>query len=290
MRRHDLEAYATPSNLFDLPGYTAPEAPECSDEDVQRPAAGEAAEDDSSEEPPFPCEDAEKGTSDDEGGACRRAANLLPDIPVRCGELPGGLRLEDFHVPPRKLTLRNAEGRYMQDFADKAQQCLRRDDEEAVTLAEPGCAQIPVDDASMAADRQKKFFHDVDHFQVCEDWIAGRGPGLQDRFGRALQRATKKLQTSYKCTETVVMEYAFILIQEGLLNIPDVGTVNVKQARAFLWNAAWLQEYMNAKWRDEGLIADERVSRERQRFADFSLAIMGPGGTGKTAVLRITEA
>ena len=49
--------------------------------------------------------------------------------------------------------------------------------------------------------------------------------------------------TLYEPSETVVMSAAFFLLEQGLLNIPDVCTVNVKQARAFLWNAAWLQEH-----------------------------------------------
>ena len=78
------------------------------------------------------------------------------------------------------------------------------------------------------------------------------------------------------------------MLREGLLNIPDVGTVNVKQARAFLWHAAWLQEHMNRHWRAESplhLDAGETV-----KFENFCLAIMGPGGTGKTAVLKLSEA
>ena len=69
-------------------------------------------------------------------------------------------------------------------------------------------------------------------------------PGQKDAdaFGKALRKGVSKLKR-YVPSETVVMEHAFVLISEGLLNIPDVGRVNVKQARAFLWNAAWLQEY-----------------------------------------------
>ena len=86
------------------------------------------------------------------------------------------------------------------------------------------------------------------------------------------------------------METAFYLIKQGLLTIPDVGTVNVKQARAFLWNAAWLQEHMNARWAEDGTAVEGDVQPGKQKMQDFALAIMGPGGTGKTAVLRITEA
>ena len=86
------------------------------------------------------------------------------------------------------------------------------------------------------------------------------------------------------------MEAAFFLLQQDLLRIPDMppGTVNVKQARAFLWNAAWLQEYMNEKWREEAPLAAS--AQQKARFSNFCLAIVGPGGTGKTAVLKMVEA
>ena len=81
------------------------------------------------------------------------------------------------------------------------------------------------------------------------------------------------------------MEVAFSLLERGLLNIPDVGTINVKQARAFLWNAAWLQEYLVGEWREETVISALK-DRPRQ-FTDFALLVIGPGGI---AVLKMVEA
>ena len=109
-------------------------------------------------------------------------------------------------------------------------------------------------------------------------------------FDSALSLAITKLGRHQDVSATIVMESAFFLIQQGLLNIPEVGTVNVKQARAFLWNAAWLQEHMSATWREKGLLARETAGPWEQYFKEFSLVIMGPGGTGKTAVLKISEA
>ena len=86
------------------------------------------------------------------------------------------------------------------------------------------------------------------------------------------------------------MEAAFHLIKEGMLNIPDIGRVNVKQARALLWNAAWLQEHMNSIWRDEGALPRHAQPSKITFLDDFSLASMGPGGTGKTAVLQTISA
>ena len=108
-------------------------------------------------------------------------------------------------------------------------------------------------------------------------------------FRLVVAMAVAQLPRQCKRIRTVVMEAAFALSQQGLLNIPDVGVINVKQARAFLWNAAWLQEYMCSKWREYATLIDDD-SEGAPRLQHFALAIVGPGGTGKTAVLKITEA
>jgi len=87
-----------------------------------------------------------------------------------------------------------------------------------------------------------------------------------------------------------VVEAAFFLLRQGLLNIPDVGTINVKQAHAFLWNAAWLQEHMSVAWRESGDIDEPPPGDVVGKFCNFGLAIISPGGSGKTAVLKVTEA
>ena len=89
-----------------------------------------------------------------------------------------------------------------------------------------------------------------------------------DDFGKALGSAVGKLRRDVVPSETIVLENAFFLIREGLLNIPDVGTVNVKQTHAFLWNAAWLQEYMNKRWRDEGVLPIHPDRNAKIDFAD----------------------
>ena len=84
------------------------------------------------------------------------------------------------------------------------------------------------------------------------------------------------------------MEAVVTLLKSGLLNIPDNGIVNVKQARALLWNAAWLQEYMNEKWHEDGSLVRELGTSPKLK--NFALALIGPGGTGKTTVLKVEEA
>ena len=45
---------------------------------------------------------------------------------------------------------------------------------------------------------------------------------------------------------------------------------------------------MCARWRDDNTLLED--SGEAPRLQHFALATVGPGGTGKTAVLKITEA
>ena len=145
-------------------------------------------------------------------------------------------------------------------------------------------------DALEAAERQSGFFKSVDQFNIEPGSILKEVKSSKDDFDRALDAAVRKLPQSFQRSDTVVMEAAFFLLREGLLNIPDVGTINVKQARAFLWNAAWLQEHMTTQWKQEGELRREGVADSKQKFDNFCLAIMGPGGTGKTAVPKVTEA
>ena len=78
------------------------------------------------------------------------------------------------------------------------------------------------------------------------------------------------------------------MLKEKLLNIPDVDLINVKQARAFLWNAAWLQEHMNGQWNLD--VSEAQRAETKSFFDQYVLAIVGAGGTGKTAILKVTEA
>ena len=84
------------------------------------------------------------------------------------------------------------------------------------------------------------------------------------------------------------MEVAFQFVQSGLLDIPESGGINVKASRAFLKIAQCLQEHMLWKWAsDDVLEVDDFAGL---RTAQQILVIIGPGGTGKTTILRMAEA
>ena len=94
----------------------------------------------------------------------------------------------------------------------------------------------------------------------------------------------QQLPQTWVKSPTVVIEAAIFLIQEGVFKIPDLGIQNVKQCRAFLLTAIWFQERMNKKWELES------SSPMSGNFDEFVLVLIGPGGTGKTAVLKSAEA
>ena len=76
-------------------------------------------------------------------------------------------------------------------------------------------------------------------------FVAERGSGARKR---KLQVA---LGDNFRGpSDTIVVEAALHVLSEGFLNDPRGGgnTLNVKQARAFLWWGCWLQFHMNDEW------------------------------------------
>ena len=217
-----------------------------------------------------------------------RAPGRPEPLATHCGALPAGFTIADFHAPPSKVHARNVEGLYWKDFASQVREAFPHTSPASTVTGPDETWNIPGSDARSAAERQLTFFKCVDKLQLDPAGLLPTRQPAKDQFDRSLDNAIKRLPSTYTRSDTVVMETAFFLLQQGLLNIPDVGTVNVKQARAFLWNAAWLQEHMSATWRETAMLPT--TCHREQKFKQFCLAILGPGGTGKTAVLKLTEA
>ena len=232
--------------------------------------------------------------SDDPGPSkTRKRLSVGLSMSMRCGELPLGSHLAEFLNPPAKVHARNAEGQYWLRCSERLRAaglgfCSSSPD----APAEPRYTSmwLDADDASDAADRQKEFFMSIGARAVDLECARQTRPRDKEDCGVLALAQLREFRPRQRRSPTAVMEGAFLLIREGYLNIPDVGTVNVKQARAFLWNAAWLQEFMNAKWQAEERTGQSAMLDEPPKFADFQLAIVGPGGTGKTAVLKLAEA
>ena len=292
LRRHTVESARAPIDVLGLPEYNFIDNSECNgvskdDDAVDCIDPGAAAAEESSDSGYRSDHDRDPLQKNHDANLRKRKSHTLDSLASHCGIMPTGCVLEDFHDPPVKIMSRNVEGKYWQDFALQEREAFARPCDEPELLVRNVSWEINTEDAVSAAVNQATFFKSVDSFHVDYELLQSSALGKEKKFDADLRKAVGALP-AYVPSETVVMQAAFSLIQSGLLHIPDIGVVNVKQARAFLWNAAWLQEYMNLQWRE----CDRSfpASHTTPKFQNFQLALVGPGGTGKTAVLKITEA
>ena len=106
MRRHEVEAYASPDNVFDLPHYNAPDKYVYSDDEGQALGgpANDSSENEDSGDPKFSESDAHSDGSDSAFEHHKRREESAQETPLatHCGEMPFGRRLEDFHAPLKK--------------------------------------------------------------------------------------------------------------------------------------------------------------------------------------------
>ena len=120
--------------------------------------------------------------------------------------------------------------------------------------------------------------------------LANRQTKHKDDWELNLRQVIGQLPPVFPST-TIVIKAAIHLIQHGLLHVPDTKTLNVKQGRALLYIACWLQGRMTAYWVDEGQLPKAILAEpEMQLWSDFAMVLIGPGGTGKTTVLKAAEA
>ena len=224
--------------------------------------------------------------TDDVSMRPKRALGTAMPLAVQCGVLPSGTGLSDYHTPPLKIHARNSEANYWREFSMQISEVLPETLDAVPERAVNRSWCLSSIEASVAAEKQKLLFTAIDksHLNIEGICAASATHCSREPYDVGLAAAVAKLPKTYAKSATVVMEAAFYLLRSGLLHIPDVGRINVKQARAFLWNAAWLQEYMTAVWNEESTMNLNRSKQPEKRFDDFCLAIVGPGGTGKTAV------
>ena len=279
--RHLHEGSQEPRDLSHLPEYEAcVPASEFRTTGACLGSEGEGASSDSESDKSCPSD----------AGASKQPPKILckssrSDAPpsLLCGHMLEGFTVDSFHAPPQHVHARNLEGQYLLDFSERVRHALPLVENLYDRLAIVTSIDIPVDDALQAATQQKSFFKRVDKYELLHadaDTFPSRAPN--DPFNVRLSEAQTRLcESPHVPSSTVVMEAAFFLLAQGFLNIPDTGTINVKQARAFLWNAAWLQSHMTAKWVAEDKLPDDVLDASSHSFEGYCLAIMGPGGTGQ---------
>ena len=65
---------------------------------------------------------------------------------------------------------------------------------------------------------------------------------------------------------------------------------NNEQSRALLCVAVWLQCRMSDIWAEDGTLEPSPYSSSASHVKELLMVLLGPGGTGKTTVLRVQEA
>ncbi|CAK0794832.1 unnamed protein product, partial [Prorocentrum cordatum] len=225
----------------------------------------------------------------------RRPFRAQDPTSVLCGSFPEGIEMDDVIAPETWQKSKAAEAKYiaefMRDNSDRLRAAERPPD---CTVASDATCMRPA--ASLAAaDRQSEFFKMVDAWKADSHFHRHKSPQpAPDALERRLRAAMATGDASTfppvpPRTRTAVVDACLHLLHNGVLDVVDMERVNVKQARALLWNAAWLQDVMNRRWGFDEPTGPTATGRPS--FADgFQLALMGPGGTGKTAVLRVVEA
>ena len=286
--KYPHDAFTTPSNVNVLPDFMTHIHVE--PDTTAREEVHEAS--DSSSQAPADQDDVvgDEDVGPGHNPAPRQLAHGGIPASVLCGELPAGSSLDDFHYPPLLHRRRSVECNYWQGFAEAVGRLLPMSLPPDAPEAFPGPCPISVGGAHAAAAKQTHFFQSTDKLQATMAPPTSSRPGQLSVPEAGIAAAMDKFRGRCVPSPSVVMEAAFHLLEEKILDIPGIGITNVKQARALLWNAAWLQEHMTERWKEEGQL---QLSKQEDRpglFKDFCLAIMGPGGTGKTHVLKVIEA
>ena len=116
----------------------------------------------------------------------------------------------------------------MHDFASQLRDNALPLDSECPVVAFQDSWYIDSADARGAAEEQSKFFRSVDTFKIVDDANLFSARRTKDDFDVLVSQAVGRLPKSYCPSATVILEAAFFLLEQGLLNIPDVGSMNVK--------------------------------------------------------------
>ena len=155
-----------------------------------------------------------------------------------------------------------------------------------------------------SAKSQKEYFEALDAF---EGDINSTGPigkkvpdgdvKFSEQVGRVKaaldsfsQGRAESVSSAIQPSETVVVEAVIhLILKSRVVDVRSSGRINIKMARVLLWWACWLQYVRHAAWHEEG-----KLPSPPSGVVDFSkgfrIALIGPGGTGKTTVLLMIEA
>ena len=143
--------------------------------------------------------------------------------------------------------------------------------------------------------RQRAFFVKLDACNVDDDALrtpsdpvstpeaaSSWGYGLEARI-HTLRSGSVPLAPSH----TRVIEAASFLLRGGLLNVKGTEYQNVKQGRALLHWAWWLQQEMTRRWVAAGQLV---APSDAPAPTPLRHVLTGEAGCGQTTTLRVVEA
>ena len=142
--------------------------------------------------------------------------------------------------------------------------------------------------------RQRDFFRKIDTCLVDDDSLlfegkSARVPDASDKWRAKLYRdmeSLRVLQAAASPSHTRVIEAAIYLLRCGLLNVKGTSRINIKQGRALMHWAWWLQQEMSQEWMVKGMLGKAPFDIDR---APLCHVLTGGAGAGKTTTLRVIE-
>ena len=232
-----------------------------------------------------------------------------PAIGIRCGTLPSGRRLHDHMAVPCNLGRRSAESYYAEEYLARTQMAsvdvtsvyLPRD----CVLPASGDS-FPREQWSAAAlkakvEMQRLYFESLDcddlNTHVCKQAANGVDERTSNDPLAAMRKSINAAMASLTAEQsmkqpshTVVLEAAAYLLGKGLLSVKALERTNVKQGRALLVWASWLQYQRSCDWIAEGKLSREGMLRTPSLLRHLEMILMGAAGSGKTTAVMVQEA
>jgi hypothetical protein len=188
-------------------------------------------------------------------------------VGMRCGRLPIGVDVQEFLSLPANVTGKSAEANYAKEYTRRVVAAqLDASSLTGPTKAVPTEASLFSISCGSAADKaaqQTELFGKLDAFlfdetklypshadtqqsmQRADDWSAQLGAETADLRAQVNQ---------WPKHHTVVLEAAAHLLRSGILNVKGTRKINVKQGRALLHFACWLQRFKSTEWTREGIL------------------------------------
>ena len=297
LSKHEGKEFAAPKDCQHLPATVGPT--EVATDDASGNDGGLDADDTDQPwapgSPPSQVDEAHSRSDEEPGHKKQRFPSAQA---LRCGTHFGDRQIDGFHSAPLE-SCRTPEAIYAQEYermTQKSKSAAHGEPGQTPKLAPDDSIDFDVGDATETFERQAEYFKAVDAYEHDPIKVASQTSIQQKDTPQAIaHRASSVLRQrqggmTVVPSETVVIEAALFLVQEGVVSVRDVGGVSIKMGRALLWWASWLQHRMHQVWHIDGHLAAPPPDSTTRLFATFQLAIIGPGGTGKTTILLLIEA